>query len=77
MLATFATLPTMPRKKSDSAKKEPLTARVDPSLIAAMDALAEELEHSTSFMVEKAIKFFLAHRSDALPPAKPPKGAKR
>lgn len=58
----------MPRKPApESAKKVGLAARVDPALIAALQELADADDRTLSYMVEKAIREFVA---------KPPADAK-
>lgn len=73
MMFTSAMLPTMPRKPlAESQKKAGLAARVDPTLIAALQVLADEDDRTLSYMVEKAIREYVEARA-AKPPRKPAK----
>jgi hypothetical protein len=57
MLSTFITFPGMPRKSlPPNEKRAPVGARVLPSLIAAVQELADADQRTFSFMVEKALR---------------------
>lgn len=45
---------------ASEGKKVPVSAKVDPSVVDAVQALADDDERSFSFMVEKALKLLLA-----------------
>lgn len=69
MLQSAITLPAMPRKPlPPSEKKAALGARVDPALLAALQAMADEDDRTVSYMVEKAVREFI-ERHTAKPPA--------
>lgn len=60
MIATADTLSSMSRKPLPSSeKKVGLAARVDPALLAGIQALAEADDRTLSYMVEKAIREFV------------------
>lgn len=61
-MLTVDTLSCMPRKPlTESEKKVGLAARIHPSLLKQLGELARADERTLSFMVDRAIRFYLAH----------------
>ncbi len=65
-MSALATMPCM--AKREYSKKEAIAARVDPELIAWLEARAVEEDRSLSYMVEKAIKLMREADSKPRPP---------
>jgi hypothetical protein len=77
MSAISSTLPCMPRKPESEKKKVPVASRIERSIFDRLQAMATADDRNLSYMIEKAIKFFLDAQDDSPhPPARPYKPAK-
>jgi hypothetical protein len=60
MLSNFVTFPDMPRKRlTPTEKRAPLGARILPSLIKALQDMADDDDRTLSHMVERAIREYV------------------
>jgi hypothetical protein len=75
MLADFATLSGMPRKRlPESEKKVPIAGRVPPSIFNAIADMAAADDRKLAYMVEKALREFVErHAPKAAGKPRPPK----
>jgi hypothetical protein len=70
-MLTAVTLPDMPRKPAvENEKKLPVAARLAPSVLEAMQILADADERTLSFMIERAVREYVERHAKPLP-AKP------